>query len=122
MATLSNKSLERLATCDPGIVLVVRDAIKDFDFTVLEGHRGEKAQNEAFHAGKSQLKWPKSNHNTLPSEAIDLAPWPIDWNDTARFTLMATHILASASRLGIPMVWGGHWKSFKDMPHFELVR
>jgi hypothetical protein len=24
--------------------------------------------------------------------------------------------------LNIPYVWGGSWKTFKDGPHFELVR
>jgi peptidoglycan L-alanyl-D-glutamate endopeptidase CwlK len=26
----------------------------------------------------------------------------------------------AAAELGVAIVWGGDWKSFKDGPHFEL--
>lgn len=70
----------------------------------------------------------KSKH--LTGEAIDMAPYPVDWNDLERFVVMAEHVLAASKELGIPVIWGGTWsdttenwnktKRF-DGPHFELV-
>jgi peptidoglycan L-alanyl-D-glutamate endopeptidase CwlK len=62
----------------------------------------------------------KGRHNYRPALAADLAPYPLDWNDTARFEALAKVVLACAKRLGVPLTWGGDWKRFKDFPHFEL--
>ncbi|HXG72575.1 MAG TPA: hypothetical protein VNJ04_18380, partial [Gemmatimonadaceae bacterium] len=60
---------------------MLREAIRYFDFVVVEGHRGKEAQNKAFAKGLSKLPWPKGNHNTNPSTAADCAPFPIDWSE-----------------------------------------
>jgi peptidoglycan L-alanyl-D-glutamate endopeptidase CwlK len=31
-------------------------------------------------------------------------------------------VKAAAVREGVPIVWGGDWKSLRDGPHFELER
>ncbi len=58
----------------------------------------------------------------MPSLAVDLAPYPIDWNDLKRFHELAGRILEVAALLDIPLTWGGHWHSFKDYPHYELPK
>lgn len=35
---------------------------------------------------------------------------------------LSKHMKAAASALGVETEWGGDWKSFVDMPHFELSR
>ncbi|MFW3388401.1 UNVERIFIED_CONTAM: M15 family metallopeptidase, partial [Kocuria sp. CPCC 205274] len=60
----------------------------------------------------------KSRH--LIGEAVDLAPYPIDWNDLSRFRKMADVIKNSSDILDIPIEWGGDWKTLVDMPHFQL--
>ena len=89
---------------------------------VVCGYRDEKAQNEAFNKGASKVKFPNSKHNQLPSLAIDLAPLPIDWNNLEQFHELAGHILEVAHLLEISIIWGGHWKTFKDYPHYELKK
>jgi len=100
------------------------------DFTVLEGHRGEERQNELQAAGKSQLRYPNSKHNTFPSMAVDIAPWvngTISWN-WDDFNPLADHILDTWAMLvldgrtsgGFKLTWGGTWRSFPDGPHFQL--
>jgi len=74
--------------------------------------------------GKSK----KSKHNYLPSLAVDVAPYPIDWNNIQRFKDMAKSYIESAKEEGIKIVWGADWdmdgdiKEHKliDYPHFEL--
>ena len=95
-------------------------AILKYDFSILQGYRGEEEQNAAYEAGNSKLKYPDSKHNSLPSRAVDCAPYPIDWDDTERFKEMACVILEEASVAGVKLRWGGNWKTFKDYPHFEL--
>jgi len=128
MPVFGERSRARLLTCDPRIERVLNRAILHFDFTVLEGHRGEEAQNEAHATGRSTKKWPDSRHNRSPSIAVDIAPWPIDWDDRERFTFLAGLIIGIARELDVPLFWGGDWdgdtevadNGFDDMPHFEL--
>ena len=94
------------------------------DFCVYCGSRGEKAQNAAFNAGKSQLQYPASLHNKVPSMAFDFAPYNnksphIRWEDEASFKKVAKHIKATAKKLDIQIEWGGDWENFVDMPHFQ---
>lgn len=120
MPTLSKASFDKLSTCHPDLQRVVREAIKYVDFTVLCGHRGEAEQTAAFKAGSSKLQWPNSRHNKRPSEAVDLAPYPVDWRDLGRFHFLAGVIAVVARQLGVDIAWGGDWATFKDRPHFEL--
>ena len=121
MPSFSPRSLERLSTCHPDIQRVLGAAIEFIDFVVLEGHRGQEAQDTAYHDGKSQLQWPESRHNRVPSEAVDIAPWPLDWNDREAFFYLAGVIQATARHLGVRLRWGGRWK-MQDLPHFEIAR
>jgi peptidoglycan L-alanyl-D-glutamate endopeptidase CwlK len=102
------------------------EAIKVTDFSVICGFRGEKEQNEAYARGHSKLKWPQSKHNQTPSMAVDIVPYPIDWNDELRFRTLGAVVkeiwsqLPEEKREGWSLSWGGDWKTFKDLPHFEL--
>ena len=78
-------------------------------------------QNRYFNEGVSKVRWPNSKHNSYPSRAFDIIPYPDGFDaNNAEFDRMATYILSAASRLGVRLEWGGHWKSFKDYAHFEL--
>ena len=46
MPSFSDKSLAKLATCDPLLQRVFREAIQNFDCTILEGHRDQARQNQ----------------------------------------------------------------------------
>ena len=84
-AAPSARSIERLETCDQRLVAVVNEVVKHFDCTILEGWRSEEDQNEAFRTGKSKLKYPEGKHNKQPSFAVDVAPYPVDWENLDRF-------------------------------------
>jgi peptidoglycan L-alanyl-D-glutamate endopeptidase CwlK len=121
-------SVSKLATAHPDLQRLFNEVIKHWDCTVLEGHRDQAAQDRAFEQGRSKLKWPNGNHNALPSRAVDVAPYPIDWNDQRRFLAFSGFVLGVASQLGIKVRWGGDWDSdrdlrdqkFNDLVHFEL--
>lgn len=129
MATFSKTSLERLGTCHPDIKRVLMEAIKYVDFVVLEGHRDEEKQNQAFLNKTSTKRYPDSKHNAWPSLAVDIAPYPIDWNNVERFRYVAAFILGLAAGMGVKMRAGVDWNSnfdpkdekFIDGPHLELI-
>lgn len=129
MPSFSKKSKEQLATCHPDLQRLFNEVIKHYDCVVLEGHRGEAAQNAAFKAGNSKVKWPNGNHNKLPSLAVDVVPYPIDWKNAKRFYDFAGFVRGVANQMGIKIRWGGDWDSDKDLddnslidlPHFELM-
>lgn len=132
MPRLGSASRAQLATCDPRLQRLAESAIEDFDFSVIEGHRGEALQTKAFATGASKLPWPKGKHNATPSRAMDLAPWPVDWSESEkphlRFAFMCGVLLAHAKRLGIKIRFGMDWnrnldmrdEHFLDFGHVEL--
>lgn len=129
MPQFSDLSEQRLVTCDERLQRLLREAIKHVDFTVIYGHRTQEEQDDAFRQGASTLRWPKSKHNKQPSLAVDIAPYPIDWSDTARFARLAGYIERIAQEQGVKIRWGGDWNGnyrtkderLVDMPHIELV-
>ena len=132
MPRFSIHSKTQLATCDFRLVKVAERAIQIIDFKVLEGHRDKLAQDTAVANGFSKVRWPNGMHNKLPSLAMDLAPYPIDFSNrpkaVARFYLLAGVILAVADELKISLRWGGDWdgdwdlfdQNFNDLGHFEI--
>lgn len=128
--SFSKTSKKRLESCHPDLQKLFEAVIRHFDCKVLEGYRHRQQQNYLFGLGKSKLKYPNSKHNKIPSEAIDVAPYPIDWNDRDRFHFFAGFVWATARALKIKIRWGGKWSGdlvggfkkndFDDLCHWEL--
>ena len=120
MPYFSERSRNRLLTCDSRLIAVCCDVIRHYDFSITCGHRGREAQEDAYEAGTSTLPWPHSRHNREPSLAVDVAPWPIDWNNEERFIELAGALIYAARERDIDLTWGGHWKNFRDLPHLQV--
>lgn len=122
MPQFSKTSLQRLKTCDKRLQRIFKEVIKGYDITILEGHRTLERQKELYDKGSSKIDGitKKGKHNYNPSLAVDVAPYPIDWNNTVRFKELALIVKYEAKKQGIDIRWGGDWKSFIDMPHWEL--
>jgi peptidoglycan L-alanyl-D-glutamate endopeptidase CwlK len=128
-------SAYNLSTCRPELQELGRAAIrcapKYLDHAIICGHRNEADQNEAFRTGRSQKRWPDGDHNTLPSDALDLRPAsPFDerdWGDGVRFARIVGFWEALAVQLQIPIRLGLDWnmdgrsrdEQFKDLGHIE---
>jgi peptidoglycan LD-endopeptidase CwlK len=131
MPRYSQKSKDKLASCDTRIQRVFNEVIKHFDCTITCGHRTQQEQDALFYADppRTQVKWPNGKHNTRPSKAVDVVPYPIDWEDRERFTYFAGFVMGIAKVMGIGLRWGGDWDNdtevddnkFDDLPHFELI-
>jgi peptidoglycan L-alanyl-D-glutamate endopeptidase CwlK len=112
----------------PMLKLVVDEVIKTVDFSILDGSRGRAEQERAFRAGHSKVHFGDSAHNWSPSIAMDLTPYPLDYDNLASFRRLAKAIMAAGKLHAVPLRWGadwdmdGDWKDerFLDWGHFEL--
>ena len=128
MNRFSKSSQEKLSTCHPLLQELMELVLQDTDITILCGHRNEADQNKAYAEGNSKVRWPKSEHNKLPSMAVDIAPAPIDWQNTERFRKLRDVVFAKwlmipvQERNGWQLEAGADWKHFTDLPHFQISK
>lgn len=121
MPSFSKKSLYQLSTCHPDLQRLFNKVIETWDCTIIEGYRDQASQEAAFRSGKSDKHFPLGNHNKKPSIAVDVMPYPVNWNDVPGIKAFTAHVFATASQLDIPLRWGGNWKTYLDNTHGELV-
>lgn len=121
----------------PDLVKVVKECERlDMRLRITCTNRGATAQNSAKKTGNSNASFGKSPHNFVIALAFDFIPLNAkgkfdldndgdsdakDWEQLHIFAATAASILSIGSKLGIPLVWGGNWKSIKDYPHIELA-
>ena len=133
MPRFGSKSRKNLETCDERLQKVFNEVVKTYDCTVTCGYRGEEDQNKAYKDGRSKVKYPKRRHNSSPSTAVDVYPYPVSLTNLDRMVHFAGFVLGMAKSMEIDLTWGRDWYSdwflndkskttFKDYPHFELKR
>jgi hypothetical protein len=122
-------SIRRFQTLHPDLQKLLMEAINYVDFSIVCGYRGRADQERAFLENKTEVHFPHSKHNSYPSKAVDVAPWPIEWQDHEGFTLLAGILYGIARCRGINIRLGVDWDgdgyveehNFKDRPHIELL-
>lgn len=118
--SLGNRSRQRLIGVHVDLVKVVERAIEitHIDFTVLEGLRTVQRQRELLASGATTTL----NSRHITGHAVDLGAfvegrvlwgWPL-------YCQIAASVKQAANEVGVPIEWGGSWKSFSDCPHFQL--
>ena len=148
---LSQKSLDRLSGVDERLQRVVKRAIQltKQDFMVLEGVRTRQQCMTNYGKGRTiaqcvakgvpaQYANPRAAKVTwlndpfaskhVSGKAVDLVPYPVDWNDLKKFDAIAQAMLQAAKELGISIRWGADWdgdgkpreRGESDSPHFEI--
>ena len=109
---------------DAKLVNVLNELIKIMDVTIIEGKRSAERQAELLEKGATKVKY--SRH--MDGKAVDLAPYPINWNDREHFHYMGGMIRGIAKQMKVNVRWGGDWdgdgevadNSFDDLVHIEL--
>lgn len=97
-------------------------ALSAVDFIIVDGGRTYAEQVHYVRTGKSQTM--RSRHLggfALDYVAIHPSTGKVTWAVTY-MTKISQAFKQAASELGIPIEWGGDWKSFKDTPHIQLPR
>ena len=116
----SKRSLRNLVGVHPDLVKVVERALQltEVDFVVVEGIRTAEKQRHYVETGASKTM----NSRHLTGHAVDLIAWvgrTVNW-DLVNYEKIAAAMKEAGRELGIPVEWGGDWKTFKDGPHFQL--
>jgi len=122
----SAQSIVKLEHVHPDLVRVVHRALEltPTDFAVTYGLRSPEAQRILVAAGKSKTM----NSRHLTGHAVDLTPW-VELRkkfsdgrtvDRPYFVNVATAMKEAGKELDIPLEWGGDWKTFADLYHFQL--
>lgn len=119
-------------TLDPKLQWLVDELLLYVDVSLIFGMRGEAIQNALYDAGKSKLRFPFSKHNSNPSRAVDLQPYPYPTKENdlrAGLGYIAGLAVALSMAKGFIIRWGGDWNmngdvvdnGFDDLFHLELV-
>lgn len=127
MYKLSKRSRARLDGIKPILIEIVEEAIKDspYDFGIpsFGGLRTAEEQHYLFNKKVSKCDGydKKSYHQS--GNAFDIYAYvdgKATWNHVY-YGPIARHIQKVAKdKFGIELQWGGDWKSFVDMPHFQI--
>jgi peptidoglycan L-alanyl-D-glutamate endopeptidase CwlK len=127
---LIGSSKWKLKGVHPDLVKVVEKAGSVFEgnFAVLEGARSAAKQKLNLANGKSQTS--RSRHVAANNKcglacAVDLAPLLADgktipWKQWNKFVDLNAAMMAAAKDVGVPVEWGGAWRTLKDGDHWQL--
>ena len=130
MPRFGKRSRDRLKGVDLRLYNVLSQVVKYFDITVIEGVRSQERQNKLVADGKSKTKFGKH----VKGLAVDIAPYPIDWESRDDFHYLGGFVLGIAASQGVDVRWGGDWNgsslkesarttkdnNFDDLVHFEI--
>ena len=125
MYKFGKRSRERLKGVDTRIINVLNELIKMMDVTIIEGVRTKERQAELLKQGATKVKYSKH----MEGKAVDLAPYPIDWENRDGFYYMGGMIRGIAKQLGLKIRFGGDWDSdgdtkdnnFDYLVHIEIL-
>ena len=89
----------------------------------MGGKRTPEQQNKLYQKGASKCDGYKRKSAHQSGKAFDIICYhngAITWESHV-FKMVANHILTTAlQKFNTRLIWGGNWKSFKDLPHFQL--
>ncbi len=123
MHRFSQRSIDNLKGVHPDLITVARVALarSPVDFGITEGVRTAERQQELFRAGSSRMEF---GGRHVSGHAIDVFAWVdngVTW-EWEYYEQLAEVFKSVAAELGIPLNWGGDWRTLKDGVHFELDR
>jgi peptidoglycan L-alanyl-D-glutamate endopeptidase CwlK len=136
MPKFSQESFSKLSTCHPDLQCLFYEVIKNFDCTIIEGYRNQADQEKDYAAGKTKLHYPEGKHDRQPSTAVDVMPYPVDWNNNHLSLWFGGYVMGIAQKLKDEgkmthaIRWGGAWDGLgkldtkaqlDDADHFELI-
>lgn len=147
MYKFGQNSLNQLNTVDKNLQLVAHRALRksarrkdggvDFAIPEFGGKRTAEDQNGLFKKGftKADGYEKQSYHQT--GMALDIIPYvtheKVKGNAIytkhisaqARklyFHIIAACVFEAANEMSIKVTWGGNWKTFEDLPHYQIPR
>lgn len=123
MPQFGAKSREQLDTCHVDLQHLAERVVETWDCSVRCGHRNQADQDAAFASGASDKKWPDGKHNALPSNAMDLYPYPVPTGKGATnlHYMFAGYVMGIAQEMGIDIRCGADWDGDRDITDQHLI-
>ena len=124
-------SLKNLTGVNPILIEILNRALdissnrKDgVDFTIVStaGVRTAEDQNKLFLKGYSKCDGYKNKSYHQSGNALDVVPYVnggASWDEKELYKV-AVCMLQAANDLNYKLEWGGFWKTFKDLPHYQI--
>ena len=123
-------SQENLGTCHTRLQDLFMEAAKHRNISITCGYRSDEQQAIEFAEGTTTKGPGESDHNELPSNAVDAIPYPTtkeDWENREYWVEWSSWIKGLGSGMGMIIRSGFDWdndydlddQSFFDGPHFE---
>jgi|TARA_R110000782_G_scaffold54391_2_gene114989 peptidoglycan L-alanyl-D-glutamate endopeptidase CwlK len=126
MFNLGTNSIKNLAGVDGRLIDIADLAIKltniDFGIPSTGGLRTAEVQAKLFEDGVSKADGVNNKSYHQSGKALDVYAYidgKASW-DHLHLTHIAAAMLQASGQLGYELKWGGLWKSWQDMPHFEI--
>lgn len=125
---LRDADIHRLEFAHPDLARVVRRCAadwKDKTFTFVITCVARTLAEQKVLVKKGASKTMRSRHLIAKngySHAVDVAAvidGQVRW-DWPLYNKIAKAMKAAAKAEGVPLEWGGDWKTFKDGPHYQL--
>lgn len=150
MFLFGGRSKANLDTCHPTLQTVAMKALErsDVDFSITEGFRLPSRQMSLYAQGREKINgiWrivdgekvvthidgdtEKGKHNMEPSHAFDVSAYVPGKPELAYDVKLLSYIAGVISSVAKELkedgsiveevFWGGWWKSFQDLPHYQL--
>ncbi len=131
MYKLGKRSLKNLTGVNPILIEILNRALdissnrKDgVDFTIVStaGVRTAEEQNKLFLKGYSKCDGYKNKSYHQSGNALDVVPYVnggASWDEKELYKV-AVCMLQAANDLNYKLEWGGFWKTFRDLPHYQI--
>ena len=126
MFKFSKRSVERMKDVDVRLIAIASRAIEitsiDFGIPEFGGLRDEVEQYNLFKKGKSLCDGYHLESYHQSGLALDVYAYvdgKASW-EREHLALVGCAMLQAAAELGYKLRWGGHFKAYLDMPHFEI--
>ena len=123
---LGTNSIKNLTGVDGRLIDIADLAIKlsniDFGIPSSGGLRSTEDQAKLFADGVSKADGVNNLSYHQSGKAVDVYAYvdgKASW-DKLHLALIAAAMLQASAQLGYELKWGGLWKSWQDMPHFEI--
>lgn len=137
---LGRNSKANLKTCNIHAQGAIYYVLQFIDVGVAEGHRPKSRQNKLYEQSRTKLHWPDSEHNSMPSDAVDLVVYVkglgyIDEKTAPEkyrqyYGYLAGLLETYCYENNLHFRWGGSWsgsmnfneatQTFDDLVHFEI--
>ncbi len=131
MYTFGTKSIERMDGVDQALIDVAVRALEisskrigGIDFTIPKygGVRTAQEQRELYDKKRSKADGTKKKSYHQSGKALDVIAYvdgSASYNDEDLYKV-AVCMLQAAIELNVKLEWGGNWRTFKDLPHYQI--